>query len=1603
MKKRSAEKQHDPKGDQKAEGIVPSQHNAATKTSALARLYLRELEKPEEERSVSRLADIMDQMTVGSAIQRVVMGEEGDSSDETARAEEEREQTVEGFRQGAQQQQLCYLAKHQMSSPQRVRAIRILLKKVGKRTALLSLGVLGATAMTSLPERTKKLESTELEYIISPMMACLGNYLPDELMYNEFIAQAFFSISDPDKTLVIQNEYEGETLYLKAVITFYYLDPSMPVNFYGNILLNGIIHGTVGISLVLGASMTAIIYLAPVVSSLHYTMWDTEWFNPGVFTPAFEFAVFRGSAGTSQNVKVVNTEPIWISPYKPEAVVPLAKPKPLIMATPIIPDKAVGPKKCLYYYEKSGTEHSPRWAAITYDLTTRISVDALTKKECKRAFYEHLLKIYGEHIEMREVSGHSEFEQLRHNKTMHSLNGNMHETASAELANILNMMSTGTAPDVVVEIEKSTLTLETYCEMVKALEMQEESYYLYYRHMAIILPLFKDYIYEGSVAQEVSELLVNKMLTVVLEDEDYVTDPYIEKDLKTEGRPAKPPAAKGEPAFMPGAKPKQRPREDIEWGPQNNEITVTPKTADIIQRRNNYIHMIDRLVKKYSNMDVETALWYLYSKSPLTTRKTVFYKSFVLNSTTSLLTRSVNAMLEGVAGIWICNEVCKKLDDPDMNVKDIESMFWHKLNFGHADLRKVREAASDHHNKLMHALFGNIEYVEMQARRRNKMMHAANGNTMKEIDATDGLLQILSKAGKRVMKGSELLRRLKMLRGNILYNFQDYTQALQMTSSVVDDTNQLIGNASVAIPLTCLQRRDYQENGSAFPTPITFGLGWQAIQSVPAKFLKQEMTTPASQLYQKAVVQNNMQFRADQILFSGYVLNELMPLLQIAPTYDYIGDQCNLKLCLLHQILSFGVDAKFVPVTYFNVHFPGDPNYTNSNISLPVTWGDLTGYECGGLAASQFPISGGTGDLFFHISTQTIPAAERQNALYFPLAMATSPQAGQLLACFLASWAEYPFAFPSYEQFCYSPGHTEDGICEFTHFGASVYIPGMTRVHVLLPRITPSPPPRDLPSANTNVIYQPKWGPTPTAGIPAGDDINICFINGVQGSSLTGYLLSWFSTAETCVDLTTIRDYWSYMMKIIAVTPSLERMEPLMDVMSNAGSEMRVRPATQATGGADLFAGSYSTYNGITSMLRTRHSLVAETFPYHPGNNVAWVHNSDQWAWNQVATGMYVPNEVPSSAEVLPEWVGRIETSTWSTLRSAQYYATMQVFYGYMGWSAEFWQEAMIQDINVLQPYRRLAKGLYNNLDMPSVYVGKSLVSTFIEKLFEGGTEYKLKTMSSDKSVLTFFDHFLANIDVYCSPRIEVGGQFAVGTIPAIFCDALMNVLLANCPKLYKMWPLPLGKTGVQGYLTDTCGEEIRTGAIVSGASTFGPFTDKITKNGNDTQDERFFIGDETRWNFRVAVTSSTYTLRHLAGQDPGVNYRPLFAYPNIPAQRHIEYFGTIIPPVQSFISTSVFAPIVAPYGLYILPFKTSVNVDEDRQAMARVGKLAFDTWQLMNNMANLDLIIGKDKPLTDAFDAYFTKPVEEGKDAAPVQIVVPPGAIGIAPTSASL
>lgn len=877
---------------------------------------------------------------------------------------------------------------------------------------------------------------------------------------------------------------------------------------------------------------------------------------------------------------------------------------------------------------------------------------------------------------------------------------------------------------------------------------------------------------------------------------------------------------------------------------------------------------------------------------------------------------------------------------------DVGNPWYHITGQKWTDTTTVLEVEQATHNQKVHAENGNIDgYAAYLQAVNNQQTHSANGNTTNAMCHTQSDVDSRSPMGAfygsgafnaaiPYLKGSELALRLATEPSSTNATQLNNPANSILRADTISSTNVVVNDVGLNLPSTVLIPRQVRNGVAAGLINTLQRLTTKTLGPTNFKINPLTDTALSATIVDAAIKANQNLGRADNTNLNGFNAIDLAWLARIASVIGLSMDQCLVKLLLLHKTLSWGAPVNTLPLAQVGI--------IDQNTQIDPAGQIALGYndvvtnafdeDCGG-ATSVLPFyAGETGEVGFHLTTETIPINERANALFIPATILMQDEdadSGLALIIFLMMWCPYPTGIWSVYVDTLDSGGGNPDAQTFVPTSSLVQVPGQTTLHIILPRRTTAANPSNQATANNLAILQPRAGPTASTGLAANQLLNVNFVNGgLQMYNLAELIYTWAQS----IDVTQLSNFIQRLSYTTGIGPSIERCQDLVEHTTEWFPMMTMNNIATQT----VYAANSNAQFAGSNVACISYEPTTINWPQTGGNRADYLVNATEIvAWNKIATQLATSTEGVLETWIMPEWLGNVNALMWNQYRGMAFAILWNSHYQNVGWSAAVWNSAYSN--NTQSEFRRQVRGYYNTVSLQTREPFNSTYGPMLADYFAAITGRRPGTNPNGGVKVTIFDYM-------CPPTgnrtvvLNNAGLTQEGIIPVNLPDIWQQLLTSKLPKWQSSLPLPSGPDSLRGYFQGL------KALAVPGSTLRGGLIDmnyyRQTLDGNETAD----YSDEMRWNERVMYLTAGATPRHL---NAAVVADTLLADNFVKQRPIVEAF--FMPQMASGLQrcNTMAAPTVDENGQLIFAIAAAGNSQLTRQALYRKTQLAVASWQI--------------------------------------------------------
>nr|UHS72513.1 MAG: putative coat protein [Totiviridae sp.] len=842
-------------------------------------------------------------------------------------------------------------------------------------------------------------------------------------------------------------------------------------------------------------------------------------------------------------------------------------------------------------------------------------------------------------------------------------------------------------------------------------------------------------------------------------------------------------------------------------------------------------------------------------------------------------------------------------------------------------------------------LVANSESQAAEALLHNKIMHAYNGNPVNQNFAQVRQLmrwtRILEDNNDVMLTqaGRELESFITNVDGNINPNSSSLAQQDRLRGNMVTAANAIVQNVVVCIPNTNLIPRQLRPvvAGAAVPTTrrlvtIIINMSEYYSNALRATQLSKDMSLAVS---------NNQtsNWRRDNTSLAGFSMFDCFSINSIVTPKGLSLETMLLKLDLLHSTLSNIQQANYIPRSvYTAIDQRSLP--AAANPVLGINNSPIANETCGG-NNPVYPYGGGTGQINFHLTLQSVPIDRRDDAVFMPSALLMSSiDAQQAIALFAMSFSEYPFGLYTITKATTDLAGGNPGNTVYVPTSTLVRVPGQQILDIVLPRRYSEQNPTAQGTANSQAVIQPTAGPAASANMAANAPLNINFVGGAaQAYNLTDYLYTW----ALAFDTTTIANYVSQIGAIMGVKDQMEAVHEmtvsltqLFPSLISSDTQANAVPAFDTPQSMELSFCSHGIVTPATqdypqpSTLRSNYRI----FETNPSS------------WNKVVLGLATADNLqPEGANCVPDFVANPKNNFWERLIGLTFATPWKTYYTARGLTAEAWDTGYTN--NQIQFIQNTVRHTFcTAADSGAIIPARfsKYVNNGYKAMYHKG--FKLVTtrnLGGETRNITSQDRWLPHA-AYSKVYNAAGAVVYNGMIPSILVDIWSDISTKDEPIMMGSFPPPAGEDSTQGFAYKEGLEIHRNMAL----DIVAPFVDKDLR-ATYNLDEGPNVSDFSRWNERLWFTQPVRQILDYAGGALAAIFVPQgqFAMQRLPALNPGENLPLGVAPA---LTTNL--AVCDSVGRRILPYLTQANASVPVNACISSARLARDAWLLAGIMS---------------------------------------------------
>lgn len=799
-------------------------------------------------------------------------------------------------------------------------------------------------------------------------------------------------------------------------------------------------------------------------------------------------------------------------------------------------------------------------------------------------------------------------------------------------------------------------------------------------------------------------------------------------------------------------------------------------------------------------------------------------------------------------------------------------------------------------------------------------------------------------------------------------------------ANAVVDNRQLPGNESFGAP------RRVRDGAAAGLINSTNRVALAVFGPMSYSASKLEDSDLMKSIIEAAIRANQNLGRADNVTLGGFQAFDVAFIGRIKSYFGLSMQTALMKLTALSLILNMSQNRRNLPLSMEAGLY--DP-YTQLDPVGPVVTGyngsTIFGEGCGG-ATAVLPFRGGdAGEVFFHQTLETVPEPERATALFLPANLLLADYTpGQAIFLFVSMWADWPtlmweYILPTLDT---AAGNGADQ--RFIPHLATTFIPGLTRMHIILPRRTTVRNPTTQGEANTNALVQPVTGPVASNGLAADTPLDVNYV----GGGLNGY-----NMAEFCYT-------WGQGCDATDIAQFIQRLNDLVDIRDElahcfeklAPAGVRYPPLVcQALDGVDKLAVNSAAGFQQISSLGVTLAPSTQNFPLASIPRPDFLcFETDIIAWNKAVLTVAVVSGRPPSGEPVTALMANPQSAYWFKLLARHQATTTTVHVAQLGWPAATWDAAYANAD--MRSFRLLARAHYAGAASGSLSPQPAQLGPSLARLFTALLGF---SPSRDLVGNTVFDYMAAPRTTRCTV-ISTAGVALTNCCPVILPDVWVYQTAKCVPRGLMSYPPQNNEKSTTGLVAADY-----AAIIAAGAAYYGPMLRTSSwRNAlkqTDTRDDT----DEEIWNARLVVVLAAGAIMRdaasgVVANSPAAGQAPKAAI--LTADYTVPNLTTGLRSASTF-----WIPRVLPDGRLQYPMADRASMISLGRIQVGIQRAAIEIWAINGLLPSGDLKLGLDAPGSSMWlDMLRAAPVDLSQGGAQPEPQTPAAGSGGAPPSTS-
>jgi hypothetical protein len=832
---------------------------------------------------------------------------------------------------------------------------------------------------------------------------------------------------------------------------------------------------------------------------------------------------------------------------------------------------------------------------------------------------------------------------------------------------------------------------------------------------------------------------------------------------------------------------------------------------------------------------------------------------------------------------------------------------------------------------------------EAERAKHNSEMHAANGNgklsgSMSEVKECGAYTSFYTTPiSTSVVDPVEFAGEVASIASSITPIDSDIPSSMMLRGDVYTNANANVNGRQLQALESLLYPRQVR-NAAGAVVDNTSSLAWIIIGLMDFKASTLTTTGMTDVIIRAATEAVQNIARMDNTTIQGFHAFDVASLVRATSYQGYSLQACIMKLVLYQTVLGWTASRNNLPISneagVFDPRAQIDPAG-----AIDLGYNDCpnaTFTETLGGATAVFPWRGGvTSFVLFHLSLETVPSSERNQAVFMPASLFSASRDPRIaIFLFVMMWADWPSLMWTVNLPTLDATGGNAGNQFYIPHASTIFIPGYQTIHIILPRMDSYRNPRTQAEANTWTHYQPATGSVPTTAFPAPNTaIDINFKGRIAPSIVN--LAEYAYSFGTDVNFSMITEFLQTLNDVVDIRDELDYCYHVASVLA-----VRYAPLGVQTRGTNnpLPVNSDMSNVQITPLgLTVVHLAAPGNLPQNAIPKPDFLmFRPDPLAWNKVALGL-------SSAEgrtVTGQPINHMATNAfflyYMKVLARLYAVTTNVHRSLLGIPALMWNN--MYDTTDMTLYRLIGRAHYCVPLAGTMQPRPAKWGTALAKLFTGLLG---SSPAPDTAKNTVFDYVAPPRGLIEGPIDVALGVTYANVVPVWLPDIWIYVTVRAIPRGLASFP-PHNTIDSTVGLGDTDFIAMRVGA----ADKQGTFLLKGTITSSIPQKHTRDDTDEEIWNARLFTVFQPQTeFVFLDGtRAPGTVLPGDF--PKV-LTNTADY--TLPNRTQDDIATgsTFWIPRITTDGRPVYPADTRANTQQISQILARLSRASITFWAI--------------------------------------------------------